>query len=178
MNYSFHPYSIRAVNYASSWNRTTLTTNSLSTPDRRRSGIVYPSSVFQAVTANSAHHEAYAANIRERSSPVEDATLDGEYSISYWYTLGIFDADPNSITDRFHLSSPRILAPWPLSIIHVRPPSCHVSSCQVISPKSHYATSPHCNVSIQHLSLHQASETSCHRFRSHSHAIPNSRTLA
>jgi hypothetical protein len=46
-------------------------------------------------------------------------------------------------TDRFHLSSPRILALWPLSIIHVRPASCHVSSCQVISPKSHHATSPH-----------------------------------
>jgi hypothetical protein len=76
-----------------------------------------------------------------------------------------------------HLSWPRILAPWPLSIIHVRPASCHVSSCEVISPESHHATSPHCNVSIQHLSLHQASETSCHIYRSHSHAIPNSRTL-
>jgi hypothetical protein len=100
MNYSFHPDSIRAVNYASSWNRTALNTNSLSTPDRRRSGIVYPSAVFQAVTANSVHHETCAANIQERSSPVEDATSDGDYSISYWYTLGIFDADPNSITSR------------------------------------------------------------------------------
>jgi hypothetical protein len=31
---------------------------------------------------------------------VEDATSDGDYSMSYWYTLGIFDADPNSITSR------------------------------------------------------------------------------
>jgi hypothetical protein len=51
----------------------------------------------------------------------------------WWWTL----------YDRFHISSPRILAPWPLSIIHVRSASCHVSSCQVISPKSHHAPSPH-----------------------------------
>jgi hypothetical protein len=45
-------------------------------------------------------------------------------------------------------------------------------------PKSHHATSPHCNVSIQYLSLHQAYKTSCHRFKSRSLTIPNSHALA
>lgn len=97
MKYSFHPDSIRVAYYASSWNRKSLATNNVSTPDSRRSGIIYSSSVFQAVTASSVHHETGATTIHERRSPVEDATADGDYSVSYWYTLGIFDAEPYSI---------------------------------------------------------------------------------
>jgi hypothetical protein len=100
MKYSVHSDSIKVAHHASSWNRIALTTNNVSTPDIRRSGIIYPSSVFQDVTASSIHHETGAATIHERRSLVEDATADGDYSVSYWYTLGIFDAESYSITSR------------------------------------------------------------------------------
>jgi hypothetical protein len=67
------------------------------TPDIRRSGIIYPSSIFQDFTASSVHHETGASILRERRSPEEDATADGDFSVSYWYTLGKFDAEPYSI---------------------------------------------------------------------------------
>jgi DDE superfamily endonuclease len=45
-------------------------------------------------------------------------------------------------------------------------------------PKSYHVTSPHCNVSTQYLSLHQACKTSCNRFRSHSLTKSDSHALA
>jgi hypothetical protein len=83
------------VRDASSWNKTALTTNSLCIADSLRSSIFNPSSVYQAVTASSVHHETGTATIPESSSPVEDITADGDY-----LTLGIFDAHTYSVTSR------------------------------------------------------------------------------